>query len=108
MRIHPVAMLEVGMVVGYLMHVGDQKEIRIEVVIEGDAHVALVTAAGEVAYFGLPVFSKLELERRILPEGQAVGLCGLRNVCLKNALYFLYRHCMRAVPGLGGGYNRPG
>ena len=82
MGVYPVAMLQVGMVMGYLMYIGDEKEVRVEVVIEGDAHVGLVAAAGKVAYFGLPVPGELELEGGVFPKGQAVGPGWLRNVCL--------------------------
>jgi hypothetical protein len=87
-------------VVGYLVHVGNQKQVGIEVVVKGDAHMPQVPAGGKIAHLRLPVFGKLKVKRRILPEGQAIGPCRFRNMCLQYTLYLLYRHGFALCPQL--------
>ena len=54
------------------MHIGQQEEIGIEVVVQRDAGVCLGVLAGEVAHFGLTALGDLEFERTLLPKAETV------------------------------------
>ena len=67
MGIHLVAVLQIDPEVRHLMHIRDEEEVFIEVVIEGDPGVVFCPPAGKVSYLSLSALGDLEFEGALFP-----------------------------------------
>lgn len=59
-------------VMGYLMNIGDQKLVWVQVMIDSNRLDFLVAAEPEIPEFGLPGFCNIKVEGKLLPQLKAI------------------------------------
>jgi hypothetical protein len=79
----PIPETLVNAKMGHLVHIGHEKQKRVEVSVDCDLW-CLPGAAGKIAHFGDATFAKFKIKWKLLPKAGAVGYSTGRNMLHEN------------------------
>ena len=86
MCFHPVAKLLMHIQMSYLMNIGEQKHVGVQIVIEGDAG-NMTGAKSKITYLGHPVLPQRKAEIITFKQLQAISGRWGRNTMLEKFFY---------------------